>query len=188
MPALTNNRFGSSWISGAEGTTVWPFFSKNASQRRRISAVSMGNQSSGVMGATGHGHATSYAGPRRWVGRVRAGCGRWEGGGAPAPTELARRWGRAAAPGPPRASASGPGRRPPARMPGWPRRAPGCGPSRPRRRGRGSRPTPAWRGARLVASVSTATSTASRSSASRRAEASLKVVTKRWVTGSFHRA
>src|SRR6478609_7479590 len=72
MPALTNNRFGSSWISGAEGTTVWPFFSKNASQRRRISAVSMENQSSGVMGATGHGHATSYAGARRWVGPVRA--------------------------------------------------------------------------------------------------------------------
>src|SRR6186713_2510751 len=71
MPALTNNRFGSSWISGAEGTTVWPFFSKNASQRRRISAVSMGNQSLGVMGATGHGHPTSYAGPHPWVGRVR---------------------------------------------------------------------------------------------------------------------
>src|SRR5699024_5636019 len=42
MPALTKRRVGSSWISGAEGITVCPFASKKASQRRRISAVSIG--------------------------------------------------------------------------------------------------------------------------------------------------
>jgi hypothetical protein len=41
MPAPTNNRFGSSYINEALGTTVWPLDSKNASQRRLISAVSI---------------------------------------------------------------------------------------------------------------------------------------------------
>src|SRR5450631_309001 len=41
MPAPTNNRLGSSYISEALGTTVWPLLSKNASQRRLISAVSI---------------------------------------------------------------------------------------------------------------------------------------------------
>ena len=72
----------------------------------------------GCMGATGHGHATSYAGPRRWS----VGWAGWaaEAGARAAPTELARRSGRGAAPAPPRASASGPGRRRRGRMPGWP--------------------------------------------------------------------
>ena len=138
MPALTNSRFGSSWTSGAEGTTVWPFLSKNVSQRRRISAVSMGTIPCGL-GATGHGHATSYAGPHRG-GPVGQGGVRAVGGqGAQAPTELAHRWGRAGG----RAS-SGVSERPGSSDPkadagAAPRRA-GPGPSRRRRRAPGSSP------------------------------------------------
>ena len=39
IPATVNRRVGSSLISEADGTTVWPFDSKKASQRRLISAV-----------------------------------------------------------------------------------------------------------------------------------------------------
>src|SRR5881227_4009139 len=38
MPALTSSRVGSSAISEAEGTTVWPRSSKKRRNRRRISA------------------------------------------------------------------------------------------------------------------------------------------------------
>ncbi len=41
MPALTNNRFGSSYTKDELGTIAWPLLSKNASQRRLISAVSI---------------------------------------------------------------------------------------------------------------------------------------------------
>ena len=41
MPAPTKRRFGSSNISEALGTTAWPLLSKNVSQRRLISAVSI---------------------------------------------------------------------------------------------------------------------------------------------------
>src|SRR5262245_42340353 len=41
MPALTNNRLGSSNSSGALGTTVWPRFSKNLRNLRRTAAVPM---------------------------------------------------------------------------------------------------------------------------------------------------
>src|SRR5689334_13788914 len=43
MPALTNNRLGSSSGSEALGTTVWLRCSKCAMKRRRISAVSIGS-------------------------------------------------------------------------------------------------------------------------------------------------
>src|ERR1700712_4007700 len=39
MPALTNNRLGSSNGSGTLGTTVWPLRSKCPRKRERISAV-----------------------------------------------------------------------------------------------------------------------------------------------------
>ena len=40
MPALTNIKVGSlCGTSGAEGTRVWPFFSKNSRKERRISFV-----------------------------------------------------------------------------------------------------------------------------------------------------
>src|SRR5438309_11078248 len=38
MPALTSSRVGSSAISDADGTTVWPRSSKKRRNRRRISA------------------------------------------------------------------------------------------------------------------------------------------------------
>ncbi len=121
------------------------------------------------------GTGTRHRMPVRAGGRAGSGVVGQVGGGAPAPTELARRWGRAAAPAPPRASGSDRGRRRPARMPGSRRRARGLR-SQPASTSRsGVCAHAACRGARLVASVSTATSTASRSSASRRAEASLNV-------------
>ena len=42
MPATVNSSVGSSLISEADGTTVWPVFSKWPRKRRRISWVCMG--------------------------------------------------------------------------------------------------------------------------------------------------
>src|SRR4029453_19431233 len=61
IPALTNNRLGSSCTSGALGTTVWPRLPKNESQRRLISAVSMVESSGGSVGAGGSGRGQPEA-------------------------------------------------------------------------------------------------------------------------------
>src|SRR3954462_3446716 len=53
MPAMVSRGVGSFEMSDAEGTTVWPFFSKKSSQRRWISADSMRFQPSQESGASG---------------------------------------------------------------------------------------------------------------------------------------
>src|SRR3569833_191133 len=64
MPALTNSRFGSSRISGALGTRVWPLLSKWRRKRSVISCVSTGVSPCAGTGERGDGGGGAASGSR----------------------------------------------------------------------------------------------------------------------------